>query len=415
LLTLVKPRTAYDDDEPGATKSIDVKVVVRRTDAGGKNRKGAKAESARKGSSTAVEKKPPTLGLVVCRAPMTENDSKLAAQRRRKADAKINALGQRLSTKESSLQVQRKKMARQAAKEAEMTEVMGGGGMGGCGLGAFDEDGDGLHDLEGGRAGGPGMGGMQGGEKAPVIDRKMTVNKNEWSICSDYSQADVTSIFMKKVDVDTLSDGLLIIPSLSEKGIKGGFTLEIHSDFALKVEELPEARSKTITGEWTEGTAGGSHLNPDWKKNPRFFLKLNTSEPANVKIALSRNEKVWAQNCAKDSIGCMMGFYLMQGTKLNRDMGNIYHDGKPWGESPFVPLHSVGTPEGFTLAPLPEGEVYSIMPTTFDPAIKGAFFLSVVTDVDFTLTSGEGKGSKLEKQGSTINRKGSASKLKALG
>ncbi|GMI46565.1 hypothetical protein TrCOL_g11080 [Triparma columacea] len=403
LLTTVKPRTAYDDDEPGAAKSVDIKIVVRRTDGGGKNRKNAK-DIARKTSSTTAEKKQPTLGMVICRAPMTEKDSKLAAQRRRQQDAKINALGQRLPTKESSLKAQRKKLALQAAKEAEMTEATGGGMH--RRTGDFDEGGDGLDEMGGA------VGGWARAEKTSgnVTDRKMTVNKEEWSVCSDYSNTDVSSIFMKKVDVDMLSDGLLIVPSLSDKGVKGGFTLEIHSDFAVKVEELPEARSKTITGEWTEGTGGGSHLNPDWKKNPRFNLKLNTTEPANVKIVLSRNEKSWVKECTKDSIGCMMGFYLMQGPKPNRDMGNIFHDGKPWGESPFVPLHSVSTPEGFMLQPLPDGDVYSIMPTTFDPAKKGSFFLSVVTDVDFTLSSGSGS-SKSDKG---MPRKGSHKKLEAI-
>ena len=102
-----------------------------------------------------------------------------------------------------------------------------------------------------------------------------------------------------------------------------------------------------------------------------------------------------------------MGFYLMQGHKPNRDMGNIYHEGKPWGESPFVPLHSVGTPEGFMLAPLPEGEVYSIMPCTFDPGKKGSFFLSVVTDVDFTLTSASGSSKTKE----SMPRKGSSKNI----
>ena len=77
----------------------------------------------------------------------------------------------------------------------------------------------------------------------------MTVNKQEWSICTDYSSTDVTSVFMKKVDVEMLSDGLLIVPTLSERSAKGGFTLEVHSDFAVSVLELPEARSKTLAGE----------------------------------------------------------------------------------------------------------------------------------------------------------------------
>ena len=398
LLTTTKPRTAYDDDEPGAVKSIDIKIVVRRTDSGASRKVRGKRDERRKSSVGTGTSTPDMLGMVICRAPMSEKDSKLAAQRRRQADSKVNALGQRLPTKESSLKARRKKMALLAAREAEAEKSEGRGN--------FDEDGEGVDEL----------GGSMGGRKSDkiggtVTERKMTISREEWSICTDYTNSDVTSIFMKKVDMDTLSDGLLIIPSLSRRGVKGGFTLEIHSDFPVKVEELPETRSRTITGEWTESTSGGSHLNPDWKKNPKFNLKLNSNEPANVKIVLSRNEKTWSKECTKDSIGSMMGFYLMQGSKPNRDLGNITHDGRPWGESAFVPLHSVSTPEDFILNPLPEGEAYTIMPATFDSGKKGPFFLSVITDVDFSFTFAGKKDGKEGGGGRRVSRIGSGTGL----
>jgi len=37
------------------------------------------------------------------------------------------------------------------------------------------------------------------------------------------------------------------------------------------------------------------------------------------------------------------------------------------------------------LRPLGEDEVYTIMPTTFEPGKRGGFFLSVVTEADFVL------------------------------
>lgn len=49
-----------------------------------------------------------------------------------------------------------------------------------------------------------------------------------------------------------------------------------------QVEELPEAASRTIAAEWGTQTAGGSHIHPDWKKNPCFHLKLRTTGPAKV-------------------------------------------------------------------------------------------------------------------------------------
>ena len=38
-----------------------------------------------------------------------------------------------------------------------------------------------------------------------------------------------------------------------------------------------------------------------------------------VKISLSRPERDWKNKCLRDRVGCMMGFYLMVGTKPNRD------------------------------------------------------------------------------------------------
>ena len=56
-----------------------------------------------------------------------------------------------------------------------------------------------------------------------------------------------------------------------------------------------------------------------------------------------------------------------------------------------MPMHSVGTPENFYLDPLPPGEVYIIMPATFEGKKTGPFMVSVETDVDFLLAKDEPK------------------------
>lgn len=141
-----------------------------------------------------------------------------------------------------------------------------------------------------------------------------------------------------------------------------------------QVEELPETASRTIAAEWGAQTAGGSHIHPDWKKNPCFHLKLRTTGPAKaskmlpiavfsplgrvdvnirysaerrhshcsvskclratliipfvprqLRISVSRPEKDWKNKCIRDSVGCMMGFYLMAGSKPNRNQA-IFHE-----------------------------------------------------------------------------------------
>lgn len=72
---------------------------------------------------------------------------------------------------------------------------------------------------------------------------------------------------------------------------------------------------------------------------------------------------------------------------MNED---ITHNGEPWSETPFVPMHSVCTPTGFELEPL-EDEVYTIIPATFEPGKTGPFYLSVVSDSEFALHRDTGK------------------------
>jgi len=42
----------------------------------------------------------------------------------------------------------------------------------------------------------------------------------------------------------------------------------------VQVQELLESKTKTLTGSWDADTSGGSHLHPDWRKNPKFSLKV---------------------------------------------------------------------------------------------------------------------------------------------
>merc|ERR1719326_2260820 len=100
-----------------------------------------------------------------------------------------------------------------------------------------------------------------------------------------------------------MQHGLLITPTLAKEGRGGTFTLEAHSDYPVLMEELPESRSQTVAGEWVEGNAAGSHLYPDWKRNPKYQLRLLSDRPAKVKITLTRPEQVWRGPCRKDTVG----------------------------------------------------------------------------------------------------------------
>ncbi|CAN0081797.1 unnamed protein product, partial [Phaeothamnion confervicola] len=235
----------------------------------------------------------------------------------------------------------------------------------------------------------------------------MAISALDWCRMSDYQSTEAATILLRGVRRDTAPNGLLVVPALSEKGVKGAFTLEVHSDRRVEVQELPETSSKTVAGEWAAHSAGGSHLQTDtWKTNPCYFLKIRTPGVAvPIRITLSRPERDWRAACAADTVGCMMGFYLMRGTRPARRAGAVTHEGRPWDESPFVPTHAVSTPAGFVLDGPPVGdeagggggggrreEVYTIMPATLESGKLGPFLISVVSDADFSLKRDNGTG-----------------------
>ena len=59
--------------------------------------------------------------------------------------------------------------------------------------------------------------------------------------------------------------------------------------------------------------------------------------------------------------------------------------GRPYEGSPMVPTHEVSTPPGFMLENPSDDEVFTIMPATFEPGKTGPFFISIATDVEFSL------------------------------
>ncbi|OQR95504.1 hypothetical protein THRCLA_07808 [Thraustotheca clavata] len=220
-----------------------------------------------------------------------------------------------------------------------------------------------------------------------IPDRKLLVKADEMCTLSSYSSPSIATLFLQKINPEWLAQGLIIVPTLGERMTEGTFEMEIHSDDPVTVDEIRSDTTKTVFGEWSEdkSTTGGAHLNPDWKKNPKFYLTLQCVRPAAVVIHLYRAEHEWRTKCKKDSVGTMMGFYLFQGNKIQRDSSSVTVDGRSWTETDFVPMHHIQSPQ--LSLPALFNESYCIMPTTWEPNRTGRFLLSVSADCDFTLTS----------------------------
>lgn len=180
-----------------------------------------------------------------------------------------------------------------------------------------------------------------------------------------------------------MPNGILIIPSISDRNIRGTFDLEVYCSEAITLNQLSDSTSRVVAGAWIEGQAGGSHLVPaTWKKNPKFNFNLKSTNrlearnPCKLRITLSRSGQHWRSICKKNSLGAMIGFYIF--ISRGGELSQIY-------ESTFVPTDQLSTEANFSLSPLFGEDEYVIMPTTYSENILGSFVLSVISDHEFTL------------------------------
>ena len=216
-------------------------------------------------------------------------------------------------------------------------------------------------------------------ENTKTILRKSRLDPAAYHVVSTFSHKQDACIFYPKIPRAWMPDGLIIVPCLSEKGVKGKFKLEFCCSEPIIVNALPDTYSRSVAGEWTEPTAGGSHLFPNWRKNPKFHLKIVTpignTAPTRLRITLARHGTNWRQMCKRDTVGCMIGFYIFitRGTEQNQ----IY-------ESTFVPDEEFSTESTFSLPQLTHhDESYTIMPATFNEGKIGSFVLTVLCERQF--------------------------------
>lgn len=215
-----------------------------------------------------------------------------------------------------------------------------------------------------------------------TILRKLSVDAHAYHLTTPMGSKNEACVFYPKIPRAWIPHGLLIVPCLNEKGVKGIFDLDIFSSEEVLVNQLPETFSRTVAGEWTDSCAGGSHIcTSTWKKNPKFNLKfhypVNSDEAARVRISLARYGTAWKNMQRKDTVGCMIGFYIFitRGTEMQQ----IY-------ESTFSTDQELATDPSFTLPQLGHGEVYTIMPATFNENKHGAFVISILSEYEFTIT-----------------------------
>eukprot|EP00605_Chrysophyceae_sp_TOSAG23-4_P001308 GSChrysophyteH1.ASY1.ANO1.1422.1 assembled CDS len=324
--------------DPYAKDDIHLKVIVRRTDSGAQAA-GRRNQQSMIGNIAEI-KAEMTVGMTIAKAIALED---LTPTKQVKKGPRQNALGQFIAAKPSSLK------KRPGAVEENLN--------------------------------------LSSSSESKTIMRKASLSSPVcYSVKSSFSHKSESVIYYPRLPRSWVGNGLIIIPSLSEKGVKGSYELEINCSEPVRVRQLPDAVARTIAGEWRDNECGGNHLGPSWKRNPKYALKFRNinkgNAPARMRFTLFKHGEKWKSMSKKDTVGCMIGFYIFILDKTDGGAGDL----RLLYETAFVPDDNVSTGPDFTLEPLGDKEEYIIMPTTFHEDKKGAFVLSITSDYEFTCT-----------------------------
>jgi len=219
------------------------------------------------------------------------------------------------------------------------------------------------------------------------VDRKLQIQRDEWCIISFFKDKLSACILLRELSASFCERSLIITPML-KKEEEGEFQLEVHSDLPVQIQQLDEARMKTLAGRWRDGTAGGCHVEESkWRLNPRFKLRLHGQKgrSVDVHVTLSRPEDRWATQCKRDSVSCMIGFYILPASSNDLSDAIKYQQGETF-QTDFVPMSQISTPHGFTMEVVHEDEYYIIVPCTYAADQRGPFSLCVASEIEFSLS-----------------------------
>jgi len=126
-------------------------------------------------------------------------------------------------------------------------------------------------------------------------------------------------------------------------------------------------------------TAGGSHIEEggNWNSNPQYALAISTE--CTIELTLQRPADKWDRLTKIKTLEAMMGFYVIVPDDHSRTIStrNIVH------QTAFIPTNEISCT--LQLKPLPNGDPFIIMPTTFGPGMKGPFTLGVTADATIDL------------------------------
>jgi len=109
---------------------------------------------------------------------------------------------------------------------------------------------------------------------------------------------------------------------------------------------------------------------------------MTSEEPIFTRISIARVGSNWKIMSKKDTIGCMIGFYIF----ISNNNNNNNNELKPFYESLFIPEDEITTDVTFRLPQITHSESYIIMPTTYSEGKLGSYVLSVLSEYEFSIT-----------------------------
>jgi len=188
------PQYHFELTDAYADQELNIKLVIKRTD---KHNAGKAALQA--AASGAADKADTHVGLYVCRAEFLE-DSQPKAKNAGKKEPRKNALGEVIQPKASTL---KDSLTSKLIREPPTRTLL----------------------------------------------RKTLLKPDEFKAVSTFSTKNDSCVYLANVPHVWMRNGLIIIPSLSEKAVRGNFELEVFCSEPFSVKMISDNTTKSITGD----------------------------------------------------------------------------------------------------------------------------------------------------------------------
>ena len=78
--------------------------------------------------------------------------------------------------------------------------------------------------------------------------RKIGIKSDEFCALSTFSTKNDSSIYLANVPHVWMKNGLLVVPCLSEKAVRGNYELEVFCSEPFSIKLVPDSASKSIAG-----------------------------------------------------------------------------------------------------------------------------------------------------------------------